>query len=642
MNNAGRAVQRQQGGTIPEYKAEGGTVTDYDIPADASGNINDLIYSAMSNPSEQSYTYKPGETEDRNQNIYNFAYEGKIGLDTVPNATPFDKSIIMQAMNDAQSSSEDKPVDSDVTLEDLTNRLKVPQAEMPGPTQAPELGFYGQVPPAINPDYIQDNANVTRELLSERYSDPSRQQPATPSNIVDAMASVPNPDDLSPMNVPSSFEDNGIPMGNIMDSISSGTKSAVNYLDSIFNNTDKTSTGIPEGGDEYGDLETEKDLVSTNVSNKTKGTGEDNASALKNIMDDTENEPNPGNDNVSTKDVEDAGNDLKDQDPSMWDKAMSFIGDAFDEILDTKSLTQAAMLYLGSRALGYSHAGSINFVGKNYAQQIGNKLKVADKATLSNKYTKDSVEKYRKSGNLKDLELVKNVQLEDTLSMVDRQTGRSIIVNKYKDANTGKISYMTPDGKPIDMSTGRLISESDETSRSKRFMSTATGAYEAELSKLPDEIQSQFRERLPSGEAIGLEAYNKARELGLDESKIASIIPTIFRQMRNDLGDDSINETAFESYLNKQLINLSLKDYDIKSNFDKVPAKITDSINNKVRQNVPGTDSLVGISEFYRKAHDKYKDLEDSDKAKYKDNLTTGMTPFLVFVEMELDKLSNK
>ena len=321
---------------------------------------------------------------------------------------------------------------------------------------------------------------------------------------------------------------------------------------------------------------------------------------------------------------------------------MSFIGDAFDEILDTKSLTQAAMLYLGSRALGYSHAGSINFVGKNYAKQIQSKLKTADKATLTNKYTKDSVEKYRKSGNLKDLELVKNVQLEDTLSMVDRQTGRSIIVNKYKDANTGKISYMTPDGKPIDMSTGRLISESDETSRSKRFMSTATGAYEAELSKLPDEIQSQFRERLPSGEAIGLEAYNKARELGLDESKIASIIPTIFRQMRNDLGDDSINETAFESYLNKQLINLSLKDYDIKSNFDKVPAKITDSINNKVRQNVPGTDSLVGISEFYRKAHDKYKDLEDSDKAKYKDNLTTGMTPFLVFVEMELDKLSNK
>ncbi len=63
MNNAGRAVQKSQGGTIPQYKADGGmasfvddtasggmtqipmtsdgTVTPYNIPADTGGNIND-------------------------------------------------------------------------------------------------------------------------------------------------------------------------------------------------------------------------------------------------------------------------------------------------------------------------------------------------------------------------------------------------------------------------------------------------------------------------------------------------------------------------------------------------------------------------------------------------------------------------
>ena len=391
MNNAGRAVQRQQGGTIPEYKADGGmasfvddtasggmtqipmtsdgTVTPYNIPADTGGNINDAIYQAMSNPAQQKFTYKPGETNDRNQNIYNQAYEGKIDLDTVPNATPFDKSIVLQAMQDSEFASTPQEVSevqgiSEVeppilSTDQLLNNLNVKEEAMPSPTQAPELGFYGQVPPAVNPDYIEDNANVTRELVRERYSDPSRQQPATPSQIPSAMDTVPEPGSLPPMNVPSSFEDNtGITVDNLnevsldylMKLKDAGIKAVNNHpinklieyadekgvLDGYIENNLPLNALITGGkmaaeaikNAEVPDFITNNlgggsmsDIITGNTSNKT----DNKAQAVSKAVAETEGEPNPGNDNKTSKEVETAGSDVKDTDPTLWEKAKDFI-----------------------------------------------------------------------------------------------------------------------------------------------------------------------------------------------------------------------------------------------------------------------------------------------------------------------------
>lgn len=675
MNNAGRAVQRQQGGTIPEYKTEGGTVTDYDIPADASGNINDLIYSAMSNPSEQSYTYKPGETEDRNQNIYNFAYEGKIGLDTVPNATPFDKSIIMQAMNDAQSSSEDKPVDSDVTLEDLTNRLKVPQAEMPGPTQAPELGFYGQVPPAINPDYIQDNANVTRELLSERYSDPSRQQPATPSNIVDAMASVPNPDDLSPMNVPRSFEDNGITVDNLnevsleylMKLKDAGIKAVNNHpinklieyadekgvldgyiennlpLNALITGGEKLvdvikNTEVPDfitnnlGGNSMSDI-----LTGNTSSGETKDKGTEQANAVSNVINNTKDERNPGTDNISTNDVIKTGNETMKTEPDMWDKAKSFIGDAFDEILDTKSLTQAAMLYLGSRALGYSHAGSINFVGKNYAQQIGNKLKVADKASLSNKYTKDSIEKYRKSGDLKDLELAKNIQKLETVDMVDKATGKTVTVTKFEDKNTDKVYFLDSNMKPVD--TGKLRSLGDQTAYDTKMQGRVSDNFKAEVkraSRGDDDVLNELNFKLPNDQAFGQALVRQANKMGLDSNTINNVAPRIVRDMIRDLGQDrnlTLNETAIMPYINKQLVSFSVKDNELKKQIDNASTEVIEKLNQSI------ASDPAELNSKWKQYSEEFSKLKKNNPEKYSSYVRRagdGFTPIAVYITEKL------
>jgi len=559
----------------------------------------------MSNPSEQSYTYKPGQTEDRNQNIYNLAYEGSIDLNTVPNATPFDKSIIMQAMK----ASEDALANStrDVPLELSGVDPNILLAEQEAGNQ--EVPFWWKALQATAPDRATEEDKEALSRFMRTEADLNQRQRLSD---LTGTGNVITQDLVTPQERIEIEADGG---------------STVKTKDV------PTISTIPETSED-----TETKDTSDTLSNKTKGTGEDNASALKNIMNETESESNPTTDGVSNSDVEDAGDNAKNTDPDMWDKAKSFIGDAFDEILDTKSLTQAAMLYLGSRALGYSHAGSINFVGKNYAKQIQSKLKTADKATLTNKYTKDSVEKYRKSGNLKDLELVKNIQLEDTLSMVDRQTGKSIIVNKYKDANTGKVSYMTPDGKPIDMSSGRLISQADETSRSKRYQGTLNSLVEAELGKLPDDVQEQLRPRLPSGQAIAVAAYDKARSLGLDDSKMASMIPAVLRDMRRDLGKNGdlvLNETSIMPYINKHIVSFSVKDDTLKQQISDASTEVVEQLSQSI-----SSDPAKLNAEWKRYSQEFAKLKEDGkkDKAKleeynrYVRRAGDGFTPLIVYV----------
>jgi hypothetical protein len=650
MNEAGRAVQRAQGGTIPEYHNDGGIAG---VDDDRSMNLR------MADLVEQ---FGVSGVKDK----INYIKE----VDPNFNTTRLEKSL---------SLFEDQVSQPQQTIDDFD---RIPEA--------PDLGFYAQMPPVDNTsEIVKDALGNQQFFLNERYNDEGRQQPPVPSSLGTDL-NVPNPDELSPMNVPSSFKDNlGFDFDDILNFMQSGNTAEVNQRQ---RNTDINDTGAgsvePVDGNGFfsnildfmkagntpgvNQRQRNVDLTGTGqsmsvedgeVTKKTLPTidtitqmeslmGNDQANAEADQISEekaiqmgidyiNEIQNMPSNKQASSGDVGDIyTNSFADKAEGFLTSVKNFFTENFSDLIDSDKLMNAALLYVGSRALGHSHAGSLNFVGRTYLGEIQKKLKVADQAALSNKYTKESVEKYRDTGKVEDLELKQNIQLEGTESMVDRQTGRTIVVNKYKDANTGKVTYQTPDGQTVDMSKGRLISQSDETARSKRFIEPTAAAYEAELKRLPEDIQAEFRQKLPSGQSIGLEAYDKARELNLDESKIASIVPSIFRQMRREVGEDSINETAFSAYLDKQLVNLSLDDYGIKSNFDKVPAKTVDLINSKIKQNVPNTSSLVGLSEFYRKAHDEFKGLTDKQKSKYKDKVTEGMTPFLVFVEMELEELA--
>ena len=89
--------------------------------------------------------------------------------------------------------------------------------------------------------------------------------------------------------------------------------------------------------------------------------------------------------------------------------ATSFFKDIFGDLYDSGELKRMAIMYVGSRALGGSHNGSLNFAAKAYVKRVDAKVDAHNKYVKDlykgGKHTSKSLDKFRKSKNLADLEL---------------------------------------------------------------------------------------------------------------------------------------------------------------------------------------------------------------------------------------------
>ena len=96
------------------------------------------------------------------------------------------------------------------------------------------------------------------------------------------------------------------------------------------------------------------------------------------------------------------------------EQAKSFMGEVFGDLFDAKELTRMAILYAGSRLLGGSHHGSLNWAAKGYLQRVDAKAaapgearkllnKQAFELAKGDKYTSASIKAYQQSGDIGDL-----------------------------------------------------------------------------------------------------------------------------------------------------------------------------------------------------------------------------------------------
>ena len=127
----------------------------------------------------------------------------------------------------------------------------------------------------------------------------------------------------------------------------------------------------------------------------------------------------PG-ENTNKKTVEAAGEEAVNADPSLVDQVKGAFSDAFKSLFNPAELAKAAILYAGSRALGYSHGGSMQWVANNYLESVqaaeqakikaaATKEKRAFELAKTDKFTPKSVSAYRKSGDPADLVSKKSV-----------------------------------------------------------------------------------------------------------------------------------------------------------------------------------------------------------------------------------------
>lgn len=157
-------------------------------------------------------------------------------------------------------------------------------------------------------------------------------------------------------------------------------------------------------------------------------------------------------DQVDDEDQKNAGDDLAEKEPGMFQKVLSALGNAAQGLLNEGDLAEAAIMYLGSRALGYSHGGSLRWTGKRYlGQQLEHKKKV-QQLHEANTHTEESVEIYKQSRDAKDLVPItqSSIKVDRTNPTLvqDRKTGKQIKAYVAQD-KTGNKVFVNASGKPI-------------------------------------------------------------------------------------------------------------------------------------------------------------------------------------------------
>jgi hypothetical protein len=593
MNEAGKAVQRQQGGTIPQYKADGGGIL------------------------------------------------------------------------------------SDDDIANLLSATKPKEEAMYGST-VPDLNFYGQLPPSDNPEYIQDNFEVTTESLANRYNGQGRQNPAVPavnSMGQDPLAGVPNVDSLPPMGKsPSVMGD--INANNILDSLGfdyeAGKENLTSTLDSIsglFPTSNKDGSPTETRNivtDEFGEgvlpgegsravttfrppqnlaeltggfLGWSEDVEKVrSQAQKDKAIANDIASVINNpdLTSETKN--------LNPKDAEEAGTKLINEDEKKEDvtgeggkdsflsKVSNFFTENFKDLIDDDKLMNAALLYAGSRALGYSHGGSLNFVGRNYLSDIQKKLAVADKASLSNKYTKDSVKKYRDTGKVEDLELAKNVQLTGSEILVNDK-GEQVRVDKYEDKNTGKTVYQTEDGTSVNRS--KFMTQAEANSASDRVVKGSSSIFKGNMDKIrnvdPDEA-ARLQALLPTDEAFGMALERVGVKYGLSPSLINSKAEVLSNNMIEHAAKtgEKLSADVVEGFLNKEFLTASLSNMGISSMLKGADQGDIDLLNSRISK------EPIQLASEYKRYAKEYNDLKDKRK-QYERKAPEGTTGFMIYIKEQLD-----
>ena len=160
--------------------------------------------------------------------------------------------------------------------------------------------------------------------------------------------------------------------------------------------------------------------------------------------------------------IDAAGAEAVKADPSLAQQAGGFLKEAFGDLFDPKELARMAILYAGSRALGYSHNGSLRHVGKGYLQRVDAKqsAKVAAAATKekrafelakTDKFTPASVSAYRKSGDPASLVSKKSVAGAVPTGVTETRLigGKKVSVQQVKLPN-GSVGYQIPGKGVID------------------------------------------------------------------------------------------------------------------------------------------------------------------------------------------------
>jgi len=364
MNNQGQAMQAAQGGTIPQYKAGGGSVTDFLL----KDKLTELAQLASTTTDPQARAVIQAQMEK--------LYNDPSAPSSVATPTTFMPPY---------------------TTAEVPQIGEVPPEVAPMPTAEWDEGYPTElqpVPTGINrPTGLGAVSQLVGDAANAMGYESALKDPVEIPAELPMDTGVPAPESTDMSLVPPSATDG-------MDNESSDIPLPSSDMDTTevpaMDTTevparDTGVTSVEEEGVETGAIDTNYITnVVNDATNGILGTGESKepTETFAPFL------------NQETKDRWEASLKKQKEEPEAWDRVTNYFKGALDDpkgfmskflgdsvnaiagsgVIDQGLLAKAAVLYFGSRALGYGHSDSLRWTGKQYVAGLAARDKASAEA----------------------------------------------------------------------------------------------------------------------------------------------------------------------------------------------------------------------------------------------------------------------
>lgn len=370
-------------------------------------------------------------------------------------------------------------------------------------------------------------------------------------------------------------------------------------------------------------------------------------------------------------------------DPKDVSKAESFLSDIFGDLFDKDELKRMAIMYVGSRMMGGSHNGSMNFAAKQYVSRVDKKVatKKAEEKALAEekrldekalakerrqnvfsliekgKKTTDSIAAYEKSGDPRDL-VDKPVLTKPptstgkTFTFYDKGGRGKVTALQMKDDN-GNIFYVNSQNKQLNPfafhQDPSLVPNTQEYIDRELKIGKQMGDALEDLIKR-DTITVDKKEVKPVGFASGSQGIEVARWMNRNNIPVnymGSILESAYAAAAAEQKATGNKVTNITSYLDKAFIDRIPGNEGI---FTREDGERVDSgkVMNLIGQGVsilrskPGQESKSDEqlqNDMIAKMRTEWFALDDKIRGEFNTKGTNeGETGFMAFMRQQIDE----
>ena len=341
--------------------------------------------------------------------------------------------------------------------------------------------------------------------------------------------------------------------------------------------------------DQYNEEKNAEIVDDSSESNKSKDEVKDSVldTIINKPLDNNETGPGPDQpgENQDADAVENKGTNTS---PKEKKAAEGFLKSTFGDLFDTGELKRMAIMYLGSRALGYSHGGSLQFAAKQYVNRVDTKTaahaKRVQELAKSGKWTPASIAEYQKTKDISQL-IPAGQGMERTGTYKTFYGGGKQV--KAEQVKVGDQTYwVDANGKRVD---GTQFTDDPTSVKGTKEYRDRINTYRSVTTDQLKSLRNQF-DKIGVGDNISyLTDINPATSAGeiskwamknnVDPEELAGLVESAYHDALNDDRQDERRVRDLVPYLNNLVIRnqvTSPQAFLLDDQPDKGPAKYID------------------------------------------------------------------